>query len=51
MENELFTFIAKYMPLSDEDKKAIIDLAIFKDFKKGTILLKEGDVSNDYHFS
>ena len=30
MENELFGFIAKYMPLSDEEKQAITDLGIFK---------------------
>jgi CRP-like cAMP-binding protein len=50
MEKELFTFISRYMTLSDEEKEAIIDLSIFKDFKKGTVLLKEGDISNDYYF-
>ena len=50
MENELFGFIAKYMPLSDEEKQAITDLGIFKSFKKGTVLLHEGEVSIDYYF-
>jgi CRP-like cAMP-binding protein len=50
MENGLFAFISKYMILSEDEKKAIVDLAIFKDFKKGTVLLKEGDISNDYYF-
>jgi len=50
MENKLFEFIAKYMPLSEDEKQVIIDLDIFKRFKKGSILLKEGDVSNHYYF-
>jgi hypothetical protein len=50
MENELFTFFSKYMELSEDEKKAIVDLDIFKDFKKGSVLLKEGDISNDDYF-
>jgi len=50
MENELFNFIGKYMPLKEEEKKAITDLNIFKTVKKGTVLLKEGEISGDYYF-
>jgi CRP-like cAMP-binding protein len=50
MENVLFDFISKYMPLSDEEKKAIVDLDIFKTYKKGTILLKEGQNSSAGYF-
>jgi CRP-like cAMP-binding protein len=50
MEDELFEFIAKYMPLLEAEKKAIIDLAIFRTFKKGTVLLKEGEFSKDNYF-
>ncbi len=50
MENELFTFISKYMPLLEEEKKAIIDLDIFRSYKKGTVLLKEGEFSRDGYF-
>ena len=50
MEKELFAFISKYMPLLEEEKKAIIDLALFKSYKKGTVLLKEGDLSKDGYF-
>jgi CRP-like cAMP-binding protein len=50
MEDELFTFISKYMPLFEDEKKAIIDLDLFKNFKKGTILLKEGDFSKEGYF-
>ncbi len=38
MENYLFDFIEQYMPLMEEEKKAIIDLNIFRSFKKGTVL-------------
>lgn len=50
MENELFDFISQYMPLLEEEKKAIIDLDIFRTYKKGTILLKEGQLSNEGYF-
>lgn len=50
MEHVLFDFISKYMPLSDEEKKAIVDLDIFKTYKKGTILLKEGQNSSAGYF-
>ena len=45
-ENILFDFISQYMPLSDEEKQAIVDLDIFKVVKKDTVLLKEGQTTN-----
>lgn len=50
MENELFDFISQYMPLLEEEKKVIIGLDIFRTYKKGTILLKEGQLSNEGYF-
>ncbi|MGF1669411.1 MAG: Crp/Fnr family transcriptional regulator [Balneolaceae bacterium] len=44
MEKYLFDFIEQYMPLLEEEKKAIIDLNVFRSFKKGTVILKEGDI-------
>jgi len=44
MENYLFDFIEQYMPLTEEEKKAIVDLDIIRSFKKGTVLVKEGDI-------
>lgn len=38
------------MPLTEEEKKAIIDLNLFRSFKKGTVLLKEGDIINSGYF-
>jgi len=50
MENVLFEFVSKYITLSEEEKQAIIDLDIFKIYEKGTILLKEGQLSNAGYF-
>jgi len=40
----LFDFIEQYMPLTEEEKKAIVDLDIIRSFKKGTVLVEEGDI-------
>ena len=50
MENILFDFLSKYITLSAEEKKAIVDLGIFKEVSKGTTLLKEGQISKDSYF-
>lgn len=50
MENILFDYISKYMVLSEEEKNAITALSIFNTYKKGTILLKEGQYSNESFF-
>ncbi len=44
MDNNIFDFIEQYMPLTEEEKKAIVDLNIIRSFKKGTVLVKEGDI-------
>jgi signal-transduction protein with cAMP-binding, CBS, and nucleotidyltransferase domain len=50
MQDILFDFISKYVSLTAEEKKAILDLDIFRSVKKGTILLKEGQRSNESYF-
>lgn len=50
MHDILFSFISKYIPLDESEKEAIIGLNIFRTAKKGTILLKEGDYSNQTIF-
>lgn len=50
MHDLLFDFISKYVSLTEGEKKAILSLAIFQSVKKGTILLKEGERSNDGYF-
>lgn len=50
MKNLLFDFIEKYVPLTDEEKNAIVSIDIFHSFKKGTVLLSEGQKSNAGYF-
>lgn len=50
MQDILFDFISKYIILTEEEKNAILPLDIFRSFKKGTILLKEGEISKDSYF-
>lgn len=50
MQGILFDFIAKYITLTEEEKNAIVSLDIFRSVKKGTILLKEGQYSQDEYF-
>lgn len=50
MEATLFNFISKYISLNNEEKQAILDLDIFRQINKGTILLKEGQKSKEGYF-
>lgn len=50
MHHILFNFISKYISLDESEKQALIDLDIFHSVKKGTVLLKEGQKSNDGYF-
>ena len=50
MEKYLFDFIEQYMPLTEEEKKALRDLDIFHSFNEGTVLLKEGDIIKSGYF-
>lgn len=50
MKDILFDFISKYISLTDEEKDAILSFNLFHSVKKGTILLKEGQKSQDSYF-
>ena len=50
MQDILFNFMAKYISLTEEEKNVIISLDIFRSLKKGTVLLKEGQKSQDNYF-
>jgi CRP-like cAMP-binding protein len=50
MENKLFDFIEKYMTLTDDEKHFIIDIDLFRSYKKGAILLREGQRSEEEYF-
>lgn len=47
---ELFSFIAQFMPLSEAEKQVILDLSMFRSFKKGAVLLKQGALSDESYF-
>lgn len=50
MEQILFDYISRYMTLTEEVKQLIRELGIFKTCKKDTILLKEGQRSDESFF-
>ncbi len=50
MQNLLFDFISKYVSLTDDEKNALLSLNLFHTIKKGTVLLKEGQFSNESYF-
>lgn len=45
MEKEILKYLSKYIALTEDEVKIIIDLNLVRMFKKGTILLREGEVS------
>jgi len=50
MKNEIITYLSKYTSLSDELVAIIIKSTVIKKYKKGTLLLKAGDISNESYF-
>ena len=50
MENILFDFISTYIFLTEDEKRMMKSLDIFHTFKKGTVLLKEGQHSANSYF-
>jgi CRP-like cAMP-binding protein len=50
MEHEIVKYLSKYIDITKELEAAIKESAFIKSFPKGTILLKEGAVSNECYF-
>jgi CRP-like cAMP-binding protein len=50
VENELIKYLKEYLPISKDLEKIILDNSAFKKIKKGTILLKEAEVSKECYF-
>jgi CRP-like cAMP-binding protein len=50
MQDLLFDFISKYVSLTQDEKNALLSLDLFHSIKKGTVLLKEGQKSQDCYF-
>ena len=50
MQDILFNYISKYVSLTEDEKNLILSLNVFQSVKKGTILLREGQTSEDEYF-
>lgn len=50
MEHKLIEYFNKIMPLTQEETDAILATLTIKDFKKGTVLLREGETSTEAYF-
>ncbi|WP_034044503.1 Crp/Fnr family transcriptional regulator [Wocania ichthyoenteri] len=50
MKNEILKHLSKYTKITNELEDAITKSTFIESFKKGTILLKEGDISNECYF-
>jgi len=50
MDHILFDYISNYMTLTSDEKKVIMELDLFQQVKKGTILLEEGQRSKKGYF-
>jgi len=50
MEDKLLNYFQRIMPLSQEEIEAIVETMTIKEYKKGTVLLKEGQISTEAYF-
>ncbi|HLP52439.1 MAG TPA: Crp/Fnr family transcriptional regulator [Chitinophagales bacterium] len=50
MDKKLLKYFQKIMPLSDEEISAIVETMSIQQYKKGTVLLKEGQISTEAYF-
>ncbi|MES2478717.1 MAG: Crp/Fnr family transcriptional regulator [Bacteroidota bacterium] len=47
MKSEVIKYILKHVPLSAELQQAVLENCILRTYQKGTVLLKEGAISNE----
>lgn len=50
MEQKLLAYFSKILPLSQDEIDAIVATLTIKSFPKGTVLLKEGEISSEAYF-
>lgn len=50
MIDELLKFLSQYIPLSLEEVEEIVNLNLIKEYKKGTIILRKGEISDKSYF-
>ena len=51
MENEITGLISRYMPLSEEQTQIVAECIPVRTYKKGTVLLREGQISTECYFT
>ena len=51
MEEKILEYISKYVPLTEEEKLSILKEVPHKTFKKGTHLIKPGQISRECYFN
>nr|WKN37428.1 Crp/Fnr family transcriptional regulator [Tunicatimonas sp. TK19036] len=51
MEEKILEYIAKYVPLTAEEQASILKDVPYKTFKKGTYILKQGQISKECYFN
>jgi len=50
VEQKLLNYFQRIMPLSNEEIEGIVETLTIKQFKKGTVLLKAGQISTEVYF-
>ena len=50
MDNDILKYLSKYIPITKELEEEINKIEFVKYFDKGTIILKEGNYSNECFF-
>lgn len=50
MKSKILKYLSKYTEITEQLENAINESAYFTSYKKGDILLKEGDFSNECYF-
>lgn len=51
MEQKILEYISKYVPLTEEERVSILKEVPYKTFKKGTHILKQGQISKACYFN
>lgn len=50
MQNEILGHLSKYIPITPELEQTITESEFVRSFRKGTVLLREGQISNECYF-
>ncbi|UKS28564.1 Crp/Fnr family transcriptional regulator [Paenibacillus sp. HWE-109] len=50
MKSILFKYMTKFTSLNDEEQRAIAEEILIEEYKKGTMLLRQGEVPNQCYF-